>query len=227
MKLYSYVVARDFGFAPNPFFGFCTLATCKPKIRKHASVGDWVVGTGAKGTYDYKGRLIFAMQVSEVLGFDTYWNDPRFILKRPNLKGSLKVMYGDNIYRREGRRWVQADSHHSLPDGRLNKANLVWDTGVDRLLIATKFVYWGRSAPTIPKKLRSFGKEKVDLCSGRGHRVFTGDLPGAFVGWLESDGKWGVQGDPLEFAKHERAAVPVATTAAPPATKRSARRSTR
>ncbi|MFC0668681.1 hypothetical protein ACFSKY_14665 [Azotobacter chroococcum] len=98
MKLYSYVVARDFGFAPNPFFGFCTLATCKPKIRKHASVGDWVVGTGAKSTYDYKGRLIYAMQVSEVLSFDEYWNDARFILKRPNLKGSLKVMYGDNIY---------------------------------------------------------------------------------------------------------------------------------
>ena len=180
------------------------MATCKPKIRKHASVGDWVVGTGAKGAYDYKGRLIFAMQVSEVLGFDMYWNDPRFILKRPNLKGSLKVMYGDNIYHREGGCWVQADSHHSLPDGHLNKDNLIWDTEVDRLLIATKFVYWGRSAPTIPEEFRSFGNEKVDLCSGRGHRVFTGDLPGAFVSWLESEGKWGVQGDPLEFAKHER-----------------------
>lgn len=30
-KGYSYVVARDFGFAPNPFNGFLTLATCKPK----------------------------------------------------------------------------------------------------------------------------------------------------------------------------------------------------
>jgi hypothetical protein len=226
MKLYSYVVARDFGFAPNPFSGFCTLATCKPKIRKHASVGDWVIGTGAKGTYEYRGRLIYAMQVSEILDFDKYWNDPRFILKRPNLKGSLKVMYGDNIYRREGRRWVQADSHHSLPDGRLNKANLVWDTGVDRLLVATKFVYWGRSAPTIPKQFRSFGKDKVDICSGRGHRVFTGELPSAFAAWLDNEGKWGVQGDPLEFARHERA------TAAPPKivatnTRRTARRNAR
>ena len=122
MKLYSYVVARDFGFAPNPFFGFCTLATCKPRIRSSASVGDWVVGTGAKGGYDYQGRLIYAMQVSETLGFDDYWSDPRFNLKRPNLKGSLKAMYGDNIYRRDGSQWVQADSHHSLPDGRLNTA---------------------------------------------------------------------------------------------------------
>jgi hypothetical protein len=223
MKLYSYVVARDFGFAPNPFFGFCTLATCKPRIREHASVGDWVIGTGAKTNYQYDGRLIYAMLVSEVLDFDTYWNDPRFILKRPNLKGSLKVMYGDNIYRREGRRWVQADSHHSLPNGRLNKANLAWDTGVDRLLVATKFVYWGRSAPTIPKRIRSFGKEGLDNCSGRGHRVFADKLPTAFAAWLEDKGKWGVHGDPLEFAKHERANV-TSKTAATTTTRGSGRR---
>lgn len=226
MKLYSYVVARDFGFAPNPFFGFCTLATCKPKIRKHASIGDWVIGTGAQGTYEYRGRLIYAMRVSEILDFDKYWNDRRFLLKRPNLNGSLKVMYGDNIYHREGRRWVQADSHHSLPDGRLNKTNLAWDTGVDRLLVAKKFVYWGRSAPTIPKQFRSFGKNKDDICAGRGHRVFEGDLPTAFAAWLEREDKWGVQGDPLEFARHERAGVAAAKNAV--ATKgRTARRSAR
>jgi len=224
MKLYSYVVARDFGFAPNPFFGFCTMATCKPKIRKHAAVGDWVIGTGAKGTYGYRGRLIYAMQVSEVLDFDAYWNDPRFLAKRPNLTGSLKVMYGDNIYRREGRRWVQADSHHSLPGGRLNRANLTWDIGVNRLLVATKFVYWGRSAPEIPKKFRSFGRDKFDICSGRGHRVFNGELPAAFAAWLEHEGKWGVQGEPLEFARHERAPV---TAAKAVAKKRPAQRSAR
>lgn len=204
MKLYSYVVARDFGFAPNPFFGFCTLATCKPKIREHASVGDWVVGTGASVAYGYSGRLIYAMQVSEVLDFDTYWNDPRFSRKRPNLTGSLQVLYGDNIYHRIGKRWAQADSHHSNENGRLNKDNLAWDTGVDRLLVANKFVYWGRSAPTIPKKFRSFGKEKDDICAGRGHRVFGNELPAAFEAWLEHEGKWGVRGEPLEFAKHER-----------------------
>lgn len=205
MKLYSYVVARDFGFAPNPFFGFCTLATCKPKIREHASVGDWVVGTGAKIAYGYSGRLIYAMQVSEILDFDMYWSDPRFIQKRPNLTGSLQVLYGDNIYHRVGKRWVQADSHHSKENGRLDKDNLAWDTGVDRLLVASKFVYWGRSAPTIPKRFRAFGKQKEDICAGRGHRVFRHELPVAFAAWLEEESHWGVQGEPLEFAKHQRA----------------------
>lgn len=212
MKLYSYVVARDFGFAPNPFFGFCTLATCKPKIREHASVGDWVVGTGAKVVYGYSGRLIYAMQVSEVLDFDSYWNDPRFIRKRPNLTGSLQVVYGDNIYHRDGKRWVQLDSHHSLDKGKLNRNNLAWDTGVNRLLVATKFIYWGRSAPLIPKKFRAFGKDKDDICAGRGHRVFRNDLPAAFVSWLEDRGKWGVQDEPLEFAKHRRTPLPAINT---------------
>jgi hypothetical protein len=215
MKLYSYVVARDFGFAPNPYFGFCTLATCKPKIREHASVGDWIIGTGAKVAYAYSGRLIYAMQVSEILDFDTYWNDPRFLQKRPNPKGSLKVLYGDNIYHRVGRRWVQADSHHSFENGRVNKKNLQWDTGVDRLLVARKFVYWGRSAPVIPKQFRSFGKEEADICSGRGHRVFKDQLAASFVAWLERQGKWGVRGDPLEFVKHKRAPR-AAITSAPP-----------
>lgn len=207
MKLYSYVVARDFGFAPNPFFGVCTLATCKPIIRKHASIGDWVIGTGAKVKYAYAGRLIYAMQVSEILDFNGYWNDARFFLKRPNLTGSLKVLYGDNIYQRVGKRWMQADSHHSLEKGRVNKDNLAWDTGVDRLLVATKFVYWGRSAPTIPKKFRAFGKEKDDICAGRGHRVFEKELPAALAAWLEKKGEWGVRGEPLEFAKHQRASL--------------------
>ena len=41
MNLYSYVITRDYGFAPNPFWNICTLATCKPQIREHALKGDW------------------------------------------------------------------------------------------------------------------------------------------------------------------------------------------
>jgi len=78
MKLYSYIVARDFGFAPNPFYGCCTLATCKPRIRKSASIGDWVVGTGAKTKYNLAEHIIYAMKVDEVMDFDSYWKDPRF-----------------------------------------------------------------------------------------------------------------------------------------------------
>jgi hypothetical protein len=228
MKLYSYIVARDFGFAPNPFYGFCTLATCKPRIRAVASIGDWIVGTGAKTSYDFAGRLIYAMQVREVLDFNAYWNDPRFLLKRPDLNGSLKVLYGDNIYHCVGKRWVQADSHHSLENGRPNKANIAADTGVDRLLVATKFVYWGRSAPLIPKRLRPFAKTNEDICCKmQGHRVFTEELATAFASWLNQTGKWGVQGEPLEFAKHKRVSLAATSSTSTHAARVARRRQTR
>src|SRR6267143_4133854 len=154
-KLYSYVVARDYGFAPNPFFGVCTLATCKPMIRKTAAVGDWVVGTGSKG-YGLQGRLVYAMAISETLRYDEYWGDPRCRNKRPNLRGSLKQAYGDNIYHKSRSigRWAQANSHHSNQHGTPNAANIAHDTHAPRVLIGTDFVYWGRSGPKIPKQFR-------------------------------------------------------------------------
>lgn len=44
--LYAYAITRDFGFAPNPFHGVCTLATCKPRIRASANIDDWILGIG-------------------------------------------------------------------------------------------------------------------------------------------------------------------------------------
>ena len=34
MVIYEYVMTDDTGFAPNPFYGICTLACCKPVIRR-------------------------------------------------------------------------------------------------------------------------------------------------------------------------------------------------
>ena len=82
MRLYSYVVARDYAFAPNPFYGFCTLATCKPQIRRTAKVADWIIGTGSKRTRR-DGHLLFAMRVTETLAFQQCWIDDRFRWPRP------------------------------------------------------------------------------------------------------------------------------------------------
>lgn len=76
MRLCSYVVKNDKGLAPNPFWGYCTLALCTPNhMGIKAEKGDWLVGNSsvAKGN-----KLIFAMQVEEILSFDQYYNDPRF-----------------------------------------------------------------------------------------------------------------------------------------------------
>ena len=77
-----YVVARDFGFAPNPFHGYCTLATCKPRIRKKARVNDWVIGMGGS-RLKATGKCIFAMRVTEIITFDECWVNPIFLDKKP------------------------------------------------------------------------------------------------------------------------------------------------
>jgi hypothetical protein len=196
VRLYSYVVARDFGFAPNPFHGFCTLATCKPDIRQTAQVGDWVIGTGSK-TKGREGHLVFAMRVSEAMTFDQYWADPRFASKRPSLHGSLKQAFGDNIYHHKvGGGWSQENSHHSMHDGSANPENVEHDTRTDHVLVSDHFAYWGGEGPEISAEFRDW--DGVDVSLGRqGHRCnFPEELVVEFVQWLEALGMSGYVGKP-------------------------------
>ena len=152
MRLYSYKVRYDIGFAPNPFHGVCTLATCKPRIRAGASVGDWVVGVGSVGQGTL-GRLVFGMQVEEKLTFDEYWADERFQTKKADRHGSLKYRYGDNVYHRdELGEWVQADCRHSLDDGTPNLDHVRRDTSANAVLISERFSYFGSHGPPIPPR---------------------------------------------------------------------------
>ena len=204
MTLYSYIVARDYGFAPNPFYGVCTLATCKPNIRRCARVGDWVIGTGSK-QLDLDGHLVYAMKVSEVLTYDQYWETPRFIEKKPNLRGSLKQAYGDNIYHRDPKTgvWVQANSHHSHPDGCPNQRNIRRDTQSQNVLVGTQFAYWGEEAIRIPDQFRCKG---VDVCCKvQGHKcIFPEGFVAEFIKWIESLNAHGYLGRPAMFERKAR-----------------------
>jgi hypothetical protein len=200
LRLYSYIVARDYGFAPNPFYGWCTLATCKPEIRRTAQVGDWIVGTGSKQR-QRDGHLVYAMHVGEVLTLDQYWTEPRFVRKRPNLAGSTKQAFGDNIYHRTSSNepWQQENSHHSFHDGSPNPSNVTSDTRTDRVLASTEFVYWGGTGPRIPKKFRLWHGH--DICARtQGHKVnFPDALVDSFVQWLTASTVQGYAGGPMDW----------------------------
>ena len=116
--LYVYVITRDFGFAPNPFSGLCTLATCKPKIRAGAIVGDWILGIGGSDIKVASRKCIVLMKVTEKISFLGYWGNPTYSRKKPLRNGSLVRLVGDNIYHKDANgNWIQEDSHHSNPDG--------------------------------------------------------------------------------------------------------------
>tara|TARA_R110000823_G_scaffold254476_1_gene376778 strand:- start:563 stop:1228 length:666 start_codon:yes stop_codon:yes gene_type:complete len=159
--LFTYPITRDFGFAPNPFHGFCTLATCKPRIRKAANVGDWIMGIGGSPLGDVKGKCIFLMKVTEKIGFRNYWSDHRFSLKKPLRNGSRVQMLGDNIYHKASDgSWIQEDSHHSNPDGSQNQVNVKRDTGgSDRVLISNFFLFFGSQAREVD--LDSIGYTRI------------------------------------------------------------------
>lgn len=142
MKLYAYIVRYDSGFAPNPFYNICTLATCKPQIRCHAQIGDWVIGWGSKEV-DQEQKLVYAMRVSEYMTYNEYFLDPRFQGKRPILNGSKKQARGDNIYRCVDGKWEQMNSYHSNEDGTPKIEHVEKDTSADRVLISDYYVYFG------------------------------------------------------------------------------------
>ena len=199
MKLYSYIVTRDFGFAPNPFPPACTLATCKPKIRLKAKIEDWIVGIGSGAQKSqFKNKIIYAMQVQEKLAFDDYWVDPRFKKKRPVMNGSKRQMYGDNIYHRPSPNapYIQEDSHHSLPDGQRNESNYNRDIPGQYVLISNRFWYFGQNAILLPEELLFL----ADVA--RGYRVLENESQiASFVEWLVSSSQSGYLGQPYMFRK--------------------------
>lgn len=142
------------------------------------------------------------MRVTEALDFDSYWAEPRFIVKRPNLRGSKKQAFGDNIYHRDSRTgmWIQEDSHHSHADGTPNHLNVSHDTQTDRVLISDDFMYWGGSGPAIPEALRSHAGH--DICAQRGHKSqFPSQLVDEVVTWLLERGERGFVGPPLDWSR--------------------------
>lgn len=196
--IYSYVVPRDYGFAPNPFGKYCTLATCKPGIRRSANIGDWVIGTGSDERHIRMGdRLIYAMHIGEKMSFSEYWVDSRFTDKKPVMNGSLKQKYGDNIYCYDKmlNRLVQVNSHHSLDDGSVNARNYDRDTKGHFVLISKEFWYFGQNAPEIPIEIRDYITKK-----GVGYKKISDEnIVNDFVIWLSNNFNKGFNGRPMHF----------------------------
>lgn len=164
MRVYTYILAHDTGFAPNPFHGWCTLACCKPKIRSSASVGDWVVGLTPRVLGN---RLAYFMRVEEKVTFDDYYRDPRFRKKRPNdVHGQPLVRRcGDNCYEPTGDGdYRQLPCSHSEKDGAEDLHLKASDLSGRFVLAGREFGYFGVDAVELAPDL-------AFMIPGRGHRV--------------------------------------------------------
>lgn len=82
--LYCYKMRWDTEFAPNPHHDVLTLATCKPRIRRCAKVGDWISGWTAVSVYDKNNQLlpfrdaqqlIYLAKITEKITYAEYWKN--------------------------------------------------------------------------------------------------------------------------------------------------------
>ena len=156
MKLYSYVVEHDNGYAPNPYFGVCTLCGCKfegrgrKNIVQLAKEGDWVIGTGGASIKSAgHGKLVYAMRVDKKLTRWEYFTESRFEQKKRAQTGTYKQTRGDNQDpRKDGQNafWREAPRLSDRKDKQF-------------VLVSQHFYYFGAKAIPIPEE---FKREKPE-----------------------------------------------------------------
>ncbi len=184
-------MTHDTGFAPNPFHGYLTLATCKPGIRLKAKVGEWICGFDSQelsGSPVGGKRLVYVMQVEEKLSFDEYFEDPRFQSKKPSAGKGRIYLVGDNIYYR-GAKAERRSKYHENEEQ-------VKDLMGQYVLISRQFWFFGCCSievpyevkPNVPKRSTYYGAKT------------TGAKAREFLDWLiKNYPKPGIYGPPHGF----------------------------
>jgi hypothetical protein len=180
MNLYSYCLRWDDGAAPNPYWGICTLAICKPAIRRTAKINDWVVGLGSANSPlgDISDQVVYAMRVTDIRslwGYD--------ILCQSKHSSKVPDWWSVDFRRRVGD-CVYDYSQGSPPRMRMgvhDEVNRERDLGGVNSLISNHFYYFGDKPVPLPLSLRSL------IHSTQGHKVTANQAHlGDFVEWINS-----------------------------------------
>ncbi len=200
MHCFRYRMDHDFGFAPNPFWGTLTLATCKAQIRKSRSlaVGDWIVGLGSKAMGN-EDTLVYVACVDEIISFDNYWKDPRFQVKKANTNGTLMQMYGDNVYHTVKGKVVQEHCAHSNDANGKHKRS---DISGHNVLVCNKFYYFGDHSIQLPRELEYIA-DTGNLRATKYKDLDDAKIQ-AFVDWLAVNYEIGIHGDPCNWKEFKR-----------------------
>jgi hypothetical protein len=177
--LYTYCITHDSGSAPNPFWGICTLAICKPTIRRTAKIGDWVVGTGSK-EFGFENQVVYAMKITKILSIEDYDNYCR--TQRPEKipvwrTTDPKLRMGDCIYDYSKGEPILRTSVHK-------EENVKTDLGGENVLLSDHFYYFGSKPIPLPTYLLPIVKQ------GQGHKsLFNESYEDKFIDWIETFNK--------------------------------------
>lgn len=153
IALYTYCLRYDDGAAPNPYHGLCTLAICKPAIRRVAKPGDWVVGLGSSQSPigDISGHVVYAMRINKRLSLRDYDG-----FCRDHLQGKIPKWASDNFVERVG----DCIYDYSRPDDPVLRAsvhterNRQVDLSGRNALLSKHFFYFGNRPVQLPVHLQ-------------------------------------------------------------------------
>ena len=168
MRLFSYTIRYDYGSAPNPFWGVCTLAICKPVIRRVADKNDWVVGLRGDS-------VVFAMCVTYTKSLAEYDKYCRQHLpkKIPTWSSrDFRCRLGDCIYD------YSAPNPPSLRKSIHTEENIKTDIGGLNALLSEDFYYFGSQPVSLPSYLKP-------IVHRRGHKSDANDpYISKFITWI-------------------------------------------
>lgn len=191
-RLFSYIVAFDAGSAPNPNNGICTLAICKPNIRRVARPGDVILGLAPSPN---NRRIVYCMIVDEVVSWPNYIelcnSDSKFSNRIPKNENDP----GDCIWPADAsENNMKALSSLSGHDDYAFETDVINGCNV---LISYKYWYFGSG-----DKYKVILPDDLTLAPGRGHRSnantpYIAQFKNFFLGWIkEHNINYGIHGTP-------------------------------
>jgi hypothetical protein len=189
MKLCSYIIVHDKGLAPNPFWEYCTLGVCTPNHQgAKVEIGDWIIGTEQKSKGN---KLIYAMKVSEILGFDDYFRDSRFERKKPKIQGASREKCGDNFYFKNNLgNWQKLISGFHDETHQQEQ-----DLKHPFVFVSNYYFYFGGQAIELPKNFSALIQKRQGIKWHREQRLIL-----EFCAWLSKSHQPGLIALPRDFA---------------------------
>lgn len=201
-RLFSYKIASDSGFAPCPFGGFISLATCKPKIRQYKNIGDWIAGfTSIQLDKKYRNniQMIYLMKIEKKVSFKDYWNDNEYSIKKPNNNSDTCIKkIGDNYYKPIMLNHASYLDYEIMPNLHHNSSNKEKDTSGIYVLISKEFYYFGKSPISIPQSIHP---DVPKAQSAHGSETKDENRKQSFLDFIKGNYKIGIYNQPHRWEK--------------------------
>jgi len=199
-RLFSYKMTQDRGFAPCPFGGFLTLATCKPQIRLYKNIGDWIAGFTAKNL-NSEYLMIYLMKIEKKITFYNYWNNKIYEIKKPKLHSNNRMdVVGDNIYKPNTDDPVELDNFEQIENLFHKTKNKESDLSGVYVLVSNIFYYFGSNPIKIPENIIP---EIAKGRDGHGKETDNEERKIIFLNYIQEKYKIGIYNAPHKWKKND------------------------